>query len=260
MGAGIQSTTISLLAKHGEIPPIDHAIFADTGAEPKNTYRHLAHLETILPFPVHHVASGNLTEEIMSAMATGKTRINGRPPFFVTSGGMIFRQCTVEYKIKPILRKVRELAGIAPRSRGPKEVVVEQLIGISTDEASRMKDSNFRWVKHYFPLIELNMSRTDCITWLTKNGYATPPKSACTYCPMHSKAHWIDMKKNDPESFEEAARVDDAIRKGVGIKPGTDTEWFVHRSRKPLREAVQDTQVVAESNQFINECSGHCGV
>jgi hypothetical protein len=39
LGAGVQSTTMALMAAHGEITPMpDCAIFADTGAEP--TDRH----------------------------------------------------------------------------------------------------------------------------------------------------------------------------------------------------------------------------
>jgi 3'-phosphoadenosine 5'-phosphosulfate sulfotransferase (PAPS reductase)/FAD synthetase len=36
LGAGVQSTTVLLLAHRGELPggPVDYAIFADTGWEP----------------------------------------------------------------------------------------------------------------------------------------------------------------------------------------------------------------------------------
>jgi 3'-phosphoadenosine 5'-phosphosulfate sulfotransferase (PAPS reductase)/FAD synthetase len=44
LGAGVQSTTLLLLAHRGELPggPVDYAIFADTGWEPAGVYRHLA--------------------------------------------------------------------------------------------------------------------------------------------------------------------------------------------------------------------------
>lgn len=39
LGAGVQSTTMALMAAHGEIQPMpDCAIFADTGWEPKAVY------------------------------------------------------------------------------------------------------------------------------------------------------------------------------------------------------------------------------
>lgn len=44
LGAGVQSTTIFLMAHEGELPMIDYAIFADTQEEPKAVYDHLAWL------------------------------------------------------------------------------------------------------------------------------------------------------------------------------------------------------------------------
>ena len=45
LGAGVQSTTLALLAHHKEIEPPDYAVFADTGWEPKAVYKHLDWLE-----------------------------------------------------------------------------------------------------------------------------------------------------------------------------------------------------------------------
>ena len=39
LGAGVQSSTLALMIAHGELPMVDHAIFADTGAEPAGVYR-----------------------------------------------------------------------------------------------------------------------------------------------------------------------------------------------------------------------------
>lgn len=41
LGAGVQSTTLALMAAHGEIEPPDCAIFADTQWEPAEVYAHL---------------------------------------------------------------------------------------------------------------------------------------------------------------------------------------------------------------------------
>jgi hypothetical protein len=53
LGAGVQSTTLALMAAHGEIGPMsDCAIFADTGWEPSAVREHLAWLMSagVLPF------------------------------------------------------------------------------------------------------------------------------------------------------------------------------------------------------------------
>ena len=264
LGAGVQSTTLAMMGALG-MEHIDHAIFADTQSEPRAVYKHLAWLMEPgrLPFPVHVVTEGSLRQEILDASA-GKRGAWGRPPLFLRnpngSRGMTQRKCTQDYKITPIQRKVRELSGIKPRSRGPAHVVVEQLIGISRDEASRMRDAHFRWIKHVYPLIDRGLTRRDCLALLAKHGWPTPMKSACTFCPYHSNAWWREMKANDPESFSDAVSVDAALRSGQHFMlKGTP---YLHPSLRPLGEidfrtaAEQDGQI----SLFENECEGMCGV
>ncbi len=263
LGAGVQSTTMALMAARGEITPMpDCAIFADTGAEPRAIYAHLDWLETQLPFPVYRVSAGNLRVQILGAM-NGNNRMDARPPFFTLKGGMLNRQCTQDFKIRPIIKKVRELIGLKPRSRGPKTPIVEQWIGISTDEMIRMKDSRLTYIKHRWPLIEAGMSRAKCLSWCASRGFPRPVKSACTFCPYHDDAQWRSMKENDPISFAEAVAIDKAIRPGMpGPRRPNGEQWFVHRNRVPLDEV--DLSTAAERGQiefgFLQECEGMCGV
>lgn len=70
LGAGVQSTTLALMAAHGEIGPMpDCAIFADTGWEPKAVYEHLEWFMSpnVLPFPVHIVSDGNIRDDLLAA-------------------------------------------------------------------------------------------------------------------------------------------------------------------------------------------------
>ena len=61
LGAGVQSSTMALMAAHGEITPMpDGAVFADTKREPAPVYVWLDWLEKQLPFPVHRVSKGDL--------------------------------------------------------------------------------------------------------------------------------------------------------------------------------------------------------
>ncbi len=87
MGAGVQSTTLALMAAHGEIGPMpDCAIFADTGAEPASVYEQVEWLQSgnVLPSPIHFVTAGSLRQEIEDASA-GLIGMSARPPFFVKS-------------------------------------------------------------------------------------------------------------------------------------------------------------------------------
>jgi hypothetical protein len=265
LGAGVQSTTLALMAAHGEFDVMpDCAIFADTGAEPQAVYEHLDWLRggNVLPFPVHVVSAGSLKDELLSA-ARHEGNSWGRPPFFVRNGdgsaGMLRRQCTADYKIDPINRKVRELIGLKPRQRWPGEPAIEQWIGISLDELIRIKPPRQKAIAGRWPLIEKEMTRWDCKRWLERHEYPIPPKSACTFCPFHSDAMWRDIKLADPEAWSEAVAVDEAIRDGMaGVKA---ENVYVHRSLVPLAEIdFRNLDDLGQIDAFANECEGMCGV
>ncbi|WP_106754628.1 MULTISPECIES: hypothetical protein [Pannonibacter] len=290
LGAGVQSTTLALLAAHGEIGPMpDCAIFANTGWEPKAVYEHLAWLMSpnVLPFPVHIVSAGSIRDQLVQAgegnrwasipaFAKTVTPAGAEVPVLdmddvgelvevatrrttteTVSIGMIRRQCTTDFKIVPIRRKIRELAGLT-RKRSPSFPVVESWIGISTDEVVRAKPSFEPWQIKRFPLIEKRFSRRDCLAWLRRLGYPEPPKSACIGCPFHDSARWRNMRDYDAEAWADAVEVDRALRHGLR---GIRGEVFLHRSCVPLDEA--DLSTAADRGQldlFGNECEGMCGV
>ncbi len=266
LGAGVQSSTLALMAALGEITPMPAgAIFADTQSEPAAVYKHLDWLEKQLPFPVYRVTAGSLRDEILLAMDGQKNRMDARPPFFTlkrSSEGMLNRQCTQDFKILPIQRKARELIGLKPRQRGPKVPTVTQWIGISKDEAIRMKPSRYPYVVMRWPLIEMEMTRSDCLRWCERHSFPLPPKSACTFCPFHDNAQWRALRDGDPEAFADAIRIDEAIRPGMpGPKRPKDTQWFVHSDRVPLADVDLSTaEDRGQLNLFLNECEGMCGV
>lgn len=263
LGAGVQSTTMALMAAHGEITPMpDCAIFADTQWEQAVVYEHLRWLRSpnVLPFPVHTVSRGNIRDGIISKQNATGQRFASVPWFTVNpdgSHGMGRRQCTKEYKIEPLGRKFRDLLGYQPRQRIPAGSI-EVWIGISTDEATRMKPARERWQVNRWPLIERRMSRNDCLRWLDRHGYPQPPKSACIGCPFHSDVHWRDMRDNDPAAWADAVAIDALIRAPVR---GMRGEQFMHAKRKPLAEVDLSTaEERGQLNMFNNECEGMCGV
>lgn len=251
LGAGVQSTTLALMAAHGEITPMpDCAIFADTGWEPVAVYEHLGRLERALPFPVHRVTAGNLRE---AAIAGGSLRARGFAaiPWFIRnadgSDGLGKRQCTAHYKLDPIRRKIVELLGGRPKGGA------EMWIGISTDEAFRVKPARVQYLVNRWPLIERGMNRADCRACLKRFGWDAP-RSACIGCPFRSNEEWEALT---PGERADAITVDRAIRH----QPGTKGEQFMHRSRRPLDEVdLRSPSERGQSDLFLNECEGMCGV
>jgi hypothetical protein len=260
LGAGVQSSALALMFAKGELTPMpDGAIFADTGAEPKYVYDWLDWLETQLPFPVYRVMHKDGLQEGIKNSFKGEQF--AAAPFFTESkvgGGMLRRQCTREYKVFPITRKLRELVGLKYRQRAPKRTLIVQYIGISLDESLRMKPSREHWIKHEWPLVDNRMRRLDCLVWMQKNGYPKPERSACTFCPYHSDAEWSDLKNNHPEDFQSAVEIDTMIRNGVR---GTKEKLYLHRSMVPLTEADFATpEDRGQLTMFNDECEGMCGV
>jgi hypothetical protein len=165
--------------------------------------------------------------------------------------GTLFRQCTSEYKIMAVRKEIRKLLGYGPRERVKEQVRL--WMGISTDEVYRVKPSQVKYIDNYYPLIEDEMSRFDCLKWFEDNGLPLPPRSSCIICPYHSNDHWRDMKKNDPESWDMAVEFDKAIRN----MPKLEAEIFLHRQCVPLDEANLGVEQIS---LFDSECEGMCGL
>ena len=261
LGAGVQSTCLALMAAKGEVTPMpDYAIFADT-AEPRHVYEHLEWLEEQLPFPVITVKHKDIWKDVVKSAKEGDRVAN--PPFYTKnkdgSKAILKRGCTIEYKVKPIQRKIRELLGLKKGQR-VKDAHVEQWIGISFDERTRMKMSMDKWVTNRWPLIEKEMTRADCYRWIEENGYPKPPRSACIFCPYHNNDYWRYLKTEWPDEFEEACEFDDLIRKGVNRKSASMSaeELYLHSDLVPLREVDLSTDVDRGQMTFLDECGGQC--
>lgn len=255
LGGGVQSTTIALMAAAGIIGPMPRlAVFADTRAESVATYGHLARLETSLPFPLVRTTFGDLGENSLQLKPSpdpGKKYVDTLIPAFFERNGkrmLMHRRCTARYKVHPIRRVVRQFF---------KEGVV-QWIGISTDEASRMRDEQVKYVQNRYPLIELGMSRQDCIEWLAENDHEVPKKSACLFCPFHADDYWLDLKTNSPGEFDYAVEYEKKMQASYVEANKTDTKPFLHRSLQPLN--LVQLERGKHPSLFPHECGANCGV
>lgn len=266
LGAGVQSSTLALMAAHGEITPMPKAaIFADTQAEPQSVYRWLDWLEKQLPFPVYRVTKGSLTE--MALRLRNRPEGAGRwtksliPCYTLESNGKrghMQRACTYDYKVIELIKAQRRIGKI---KRGQKTIGVISWIGISLDEAHRMKPSREAWCEHRWPLIDAGISRNDCLNWMKSNGYPTPPRSACVYCPYHSDKEWFRLKTEEPHEFARAVQFERDLQTTKAMTDNMRGVPYLHNSRVPL-ETVDFTGSGKGKHPdlFGNECEGMCGV
>lgn len=259
LGAGVQSTTLALMYSRGDAGPMpDCAIFSDTGWEPQHVYDHLDQLEPKLRFPVYRISAGNIRSDILARHTTRTGRFASVPWFTRMADGSLGmgrRQCTAHYKLEPIRKKVRELLGLPHPRRVPADACT-MLVGISTDEMMRAKDSRVRFIRNEHPLLDLGMSRQDCRIYL-RDRQETAPKSACIGCPFHSNDAWRAIRDETPDEWADAVLIDRAIR-DAGSMRGITGQQFMHRSCVPLDEADLDRGQTGDL--FNNECEGMCGV
>src|SRR5882724_9249859 len=247
------------MAAEGAGTPVpDGAIFADTGCEPQAVYVHLAWLKSVLPFPVHHVTAGNLREQIGAERPFGKFLKVDIPAFVAVDGqraGMLNRSCTRDFKIDPIRKQLRAMLALTHR-RSPKTPIVTQWIGISVDEARRVRPSRDAWIANRYPLIEADMTRADCLRWLASRWYPKPPKSSCIGCPFHSDDQWRALTQ---EEMDDAISVDRSLLDRPQARYRKKGQLFLHRSCVPLENVDFSAKDKPQLNLFALECTGNCG-
>lgn len=281
LGAGVQSSTMALMAMLGLILPRPlAAIIADTQHEPEAVYlwlRFLCGVEVryrpdgtafVKPgvyaggvlgpvIPVIIVTAGSLAEKITRpyfSKKNNKITSSGIPAFIMNADGtqgLISRQCTKDFKVSPVDKAITAQM----RIHGTRKAV--KWLGISTDEIYRIKESRRKTVKHRWPMIEKKMGRHDCLNWMKANGFPEPPRSACIFCPYRSNDEWRRLSSRDFQAAVAFERDFQAANLGGSMlgKP------FLHRSMKPLSEVDFSTEEErGQLNMFNNECEGMCGV
>lgn len=273
LGAGVQSSTLAFMADRGLID-VDFAVFADTGHEPSGVYEWLEYLKSEISYPIYVVQKGDLAKDSLRLKVSGKSNKiysrNAIPVFTKDANGkkgMTNRQCTRDYKIYPIRQFVSKYVQkkfVKANSKLPYEkgniktlydTHINMLMGISTDEAHRQKESQIPYITHQYPLIDRGISRQDCLDWMLKNGYPKPPRSACYFCPYHSDYEWLNLPKVE---FEKAVQFEKDLQKKMEEQEVLKATPYLHASLVPLdRVKFKESK---NKHLMGNECEGMCGI
>jgi len=241
LGWGVQSFTLAAMAALGDIEPVDAAIHADTTHERSATY---AFAERWTPWLE---ARGVRVVTVTPDAAEPVDRFGGvMVPAFSDNGGKFGRQCTDQWKRATIRRWLQS-------NRSGQRVTL--LLGISRDEWHRAKDSDVKYIINAWPLLDLNMSRADCIGYLERHSLEVPSKSACVFCPLQSRLDWTHIKAA-PEDWRKAVTVDELIREQR--QPG---DLFLHRACIPLVDVDLSTPEDHGQLRLLDDTpcdSGYC--
>jgi hypothetical protein len=258
------------MCSNGVYDRLDLAIFSDTGGEKTKTLEYYNFMikwqEENNGIPLHVASYKNLEKDLLNQQNSTNNRFASIPAF-TKSGkdvGMLRRQCTNEYKISQVNRKYRDILDIG-KKRFP---ITEIWQGITLDEMSRMRIPQEKWKINVYPFCGYKIypdgkcvkftdnvkTRNDLMNWYADNNLPMPVKSSCKFCPFHSDANWLDLKKNDPNDFKDAVNVDYSIRDSS--KKGIKNQIFIHQSLIPL------DKVDFNENQLSiwGNCSDVCDV
>jgi len=269
LGLGVQSTALYYMSSTGELPRADVAIFADTGAEKTATHEYYIYLQRWKRnnngISIYIANYKNLLDDISKAQNSSGNRFASIPAF-TSSGGQLRRQCTFEYKIQQVDKKIKEILGLSKHARFPK---CEIWYGITLDEIGRMAIPIQKWKINTYPFIgysinhevkqiklsDKRLTRGDIVNWYKKNKLPIPVKSACYFCPYQSNKMWTLLKDEYPKDLESAINVDNIIRDST--KRGIHDKIYIHRSLKPLQD-IDFTNLQYDLYDNDDECSGNC--
>ena len=279
LGGGQQSTAVYLLAATGAIPPIDHAIFADTGEEPQWVYDNLwwlGSLDVGAPISIRYLKEpGGTPIRLGDNLIRGNAGRFASIPAFVRHTGLFVgggenaqgkgrRQCTREFKTRIVEQTIRrELLGLAP-GRAHRGERITQVFGFDYDEGGRIVDLEARLAKGRlsagdFPLWDRRWRRKDCVEYLAATWGREVLPSACTFCPLVNDGFRRLVRDRDPDGHRRACEVDAALRRpGAAASRMMDGELYIHRKMAPL--AVVDLDEDDDGTfGYVRSCDGYCG-
>lgn len=260
-GGGWQSTAVLVLAAEGHL---DYRtfLFANTGDDSENPATIAYVRDHAIPYAQAHDLELHMLDRVrrdgtIETLYGRLTREGSRSlpiPVRMDNGAPGTRSCTADFKIKVIGRWLKKHGATAesPAAVG---------IGISVDEVWR---ASTRVVQPYerveYPLLDLRIRRADCPGIIAGAGLPVPPKSACWFCPFHSPVTWLDMRNDQPETFERACGLEDLLNARRDAL-GRD-HVYLTRFGKPLRDVIpagQDALLRAAGDERDGQCdAGHC--
>ncbi|MFB7242680.1 phosphoadenosine phosphosulfate reductase [Streptomyces populi] len=258
-GGGVQSMAALVLAAAGEL---DYRTFlmANVGddSEHPGTLRYL-HAYAI-PYAKAHGLELVVLDRVMKRSGEVRTlyqdltREGSRSlkiPVRMSNGAPGTRSCTASFKIKVVGDELK-------RRGATKDHPATVGIGISLDEIHR---ANKRRCEPHerieYPLLERGIRRIDCARIIRSAGLPVPPKSSCWFCPFHRPETWHDMRRNEPDLFEQACQLEELLNRRRD-ELGKDHVWLT-RFNRPLRKAIPDGVDTLPFDEWDSGCdSGWC--
>ena len=175
-GCGVDSVAGLLLNSN-----YDEIIFADTLDELPSTYQYMEYFEKKSGLKITKVTSkhGSLYDYFFK----GKSQ-----------SSKYHHWCSDKFKIQPIRKYLREKYG--------KKETFEMSIFIDFSEFHRMRESDRKYIKNKYPLVEQKLNRDQLKEIIKSKGYLLPEKSGCYHCCFTTKKGWIKLRNKEPDLWQ----------------------------------------------------------
>ena len=179
-GCGVDSVAGLLLSQEQGIK-YDEIIFADTLDELPSTYTYMDYFIKKSGLQITKVKSkhGSLYDYFFK----GKSQ-----------SSKFHHWCSDKFKIQPIRKYLREKYG--------KKETFEMNIFIDYSEFHRMRESDRKYIKNKYPLVEQKLNRDQLKEIIKSKGYLLPEKSGCYHCCFTTKKGWIKLRNKEPELWQ----------------------------------------------------------
>jgi hypothetical protein len=244
-GGGTQSGAIAALIASGKLPKPDICFMTDTGRERSGTW------PFVDGFIRPQLAKVGLELQVVPASKFANLDVVYESdegltvllPGYTTQAGQVGKLspfCSGKWKLDVAERFLRSIGVETARN----------WIGISHDEARRIRAQHRNWLELWYPLIfEVPMTRSACVELIRASGWMKEiPHSACWMCPNASDAEWLDMSTHYPLDFAKACELEADIRL-------TDPHFYLHPSCIPLA----DVDFTAQHSMFAERgCTTGC--
>ena len=205
-GGGTQSAAIAALICRGDLRP-DISVIVDTEREVEQTW---LYYETVLVpelakagVVLHRVPKSDYATVDLYGGANGDKLLI--PALLDGGAGKLPTYCSNEWKARVVQRFCND--------RFPGEIGFDIWLGISRDEAHRMKRGSGKW-QYKHPLIDDDrfLSRRGCISLVKNMGWPEPPRSRCWMCPNQGASEWKELKENWPADYAMAVAFEKEIQ------------------------------------------------
>ena len=249
-GGGPPSVALLILNAWGEVEPkAEIVVFADTGWEKSITNQLIPEYQSWaeemgMEFVKTQSHLGPLDDYLREKSAPIPL-YKGGPG--AKGGSMGHRQCTDQWKIRPIERYLHDRFG---------KVGLTAQLAMTWGEAHRMRDNRIKRNTNRWPLIEKRLTRQDCVEIIKMAGLTVPPWSACVGCPMQNTGTWSQLASRWPDDFQKAVDMDEHVR-ARAINQGQEPLWL-HASQRPLASVVATEQMsfpMDDSGEVLEGCS-----